>query len=75
MQILAFESIQVLKENFREDVEEFDDSCPRMCKSRFLANGSSGYALSEIYEKLGETKVIHLKCISVSFFQVFIFLP
>ncbi|KAH0864662.1 hypothetical protein HID58_081873 [Brassica napus] len=56
--ILAFESIQVLKENFREDVEEFDDSCPRMCKSRFLSNGSSGYALSEIYEKLGETKKI-----------------
>ncbi|KAG2275798.1 hypothetical protein Bca52824_058353 [Brassica carinata] len=48
----------LLKENFREDVEEFDDSCPRMCKSRFLANGSSGYALSEIYEKLGETKEI-----------------
>ncbi|XP_048624872.1 uncharacterized protein At3g43530-like [Brassica napus] len=58
LEILAFESIQVLKENFREDVEEFDDSCPRMCKSRFLANGSSGYALSEIYEKLGETKEI-----------------
>ena len=62
MQILAFESIQVLKENFREDVEEFDDSCPRMCKSRFVANGSSGYALEEIYEKLDETKVIQLKC-------------
>ncbi|KAG2328325.1 hypothetical protein Bca52824_011053 [Brassica carinata] len=48
----------LLKENFRENVEEFDDSCPRMCKSRFLGNGSSGYALSEIYEKLGETKDI-----------------
>ncbi|KAJ4881502.1 hypothetical protein Rs2_38557 [Raphanus sativus] len=58
LEILAFESIQVLKENFREDVEEFDDSCPRMCKSRFLGNGSSGYALSEIYDKLGETKEI-----------------
>ncbi|XP_048602055.1 uncharacterized protein At3g43530-like [Brassica napus] len=28
LEILAFESIQVLKENFRENVEEFDDSCP-----------------------------------------------
>ncbi|KAG2306431.1 hypothetical protein Bca52824_026179 [Brassica carinata] len=58
LEILAFESIQVLKKNFRENVEEFDDSCPRMCKSRFLGNGSSGYALEEIYEKLGETKEI-----------------
>ncbi|RIA04623.1 hypothetical protein BRARA_K01124, partial [Brassica rapa] len=41
LEILAFESIQVLKESFREGVEEFDDSCPRMCKSRFLANWSS----------------------------------
>ncbi|XP_048602054.1 uncharacterized protein At3g43530-like [Brassica napus] len=29
-----------------------------MCKSRFVANESSGYALEEIYEKLDETKEI-----------------
>ncbi|KAG2257664.1 hypothetical protein Bca52824_076958 [Brassica carinata] len=38
----------MLKENFREDVEEVDDSCPRMCKD----------IVGEIYEKLGETKEI-----------------
>lgn len=60
MQILAFESIPVLKEHFREDVEEENnEDCPRMCKSRFIASGSTGYRLDAIYEKLGETKVIH----------------
>ncbi|XP_024016219.1 uncharacterized protein At3g43530-like [Eutrema salsugineum] len=59
MELLAYEAIPALDRHFREAVVEVEDSCPRMCKSRFKKGDLKGFALSEINSQLGATKDIH----------------
>ncbi|XP_024009326.1 uncharacterized protein At3g43530-like [Eutrema salsugineum] len=54
--LLAYEAIPALGRHFREAVVEAEDSCPRMCKSRFKKGDLKGFALSEINSQLGATK-------------------
>lgn len=61
VQILAFECIQPLKSEFRENVDREnvngDNGCPRMCRSKFKHTGETGYSLDAIYTAIGTTKV------------------
>ncbi|XP_024007902.1 uncharacterized protein At3g43530-like [Eutrema salsugineum] len=58
LEILAFESIPVLKEAFQEKVWNADGDCPRMCKWKFKRTCKTGFSLADIYEVLGDTKDI-----------------
>ncbi|XP_022563919.2 uncharacterized protein At3g43530-like [Brassica napus] len=58
LEILAFECIPALKARFREGVEGCMSKCPRMCKKRFQSNSMKGYPLEDLYDTLGEIKVI-----------------
>ncbi|XP_013617481.1 PREDICTED: uncharacterized protein At3g43530-like [Brassica oleracea var. oleracea] len=58
LEILAFECIPPLKARFREGVEGCMSKCPRMCKKRFQSNNMKGYPLEDLYDTLGEIKVI-----------------
>ncbi|XP_048615810.1 uncharacterized protein At3g43530-like [Brassica napus] len=58
VEILAFECIPALKARFREGVEGCMSKCPRMCKKRFQSNSMKGYPLEDLYDTLGEIKVI-----------------
>ncbi|XP_023638100.1 uncharacterized protein At3g43530 [Capsella rubella] len=60
LEVLAFEAIPVLKENFRECVSNAHAHChcPRMCKMKFKASKMKGFSMNEIFDKLGTTKDI-----------------
>ncbi|XP_056850690.1 uncharacterized protein At3g43530-like [Raphanus sativus] len=58
LEVLAFECIPALNAEFRERVAGCMSNCPRMCKSRFQNNSMKGYPLSDLYDVIGETKVI-----------------
>ncbi|XP_024010440.1 uncharacterized protein At3g43530-like [Eutrema salsugineum] len=58
LEILAFESIPVLKAAFQEKVGNADGDCPKMCKWKFKRTGKTGFSLADIYEVLGDTKDI-----------------
>ncbi|XP_023644230.1 uncharacterized protein At3g43530-like [Capsella rubella] len=58
LEVLAFEAIPVLKENFREGVSNAHAHRhrPRMCKMKFKASKMKRFSLKEICDKLGTTK-------------------
>ncbi|KAG2304097.1 hypothetical protein Bca52824_032748 [Brassica carinata] len=58
LEILTFECIPVLRERFRDPVPNCLVDCPRMCKWKFKRTGTTGFPLEDIYEGLGNTKVI-----------------
>ncbi|KAL0722144.1 hypothetical protein Bca4012_036743 [Brassica carinata] len=58
LEILAFECIPVLRERFRDPVPNYLADCPRMCKWKFKKTGTTGFPLEDIYQALGNTKVI-----------------
>ncbi|KAL0723787.1 hypothetical protein Bca4012_038386 [Brassica carinata] len=58
LEILAFECIPVLRERFRDPVPNCLADCPRMCKLKFKRTGTRGFPLEDIYQALGNTKVI-----------------
>lgn len=43
--------------NFREDVRQASPECPRMCKMKFKSSSLKGFPISDVYNKLGTTKV------------------
>ncbi|KAF8083529.1 hypothetical protein N665_0767s0004 [Sinapis alba] len=59
LEVLAFECIPSLTKEFRVPVDGCLEECPRMCKSRFKKTSMKGYPLEDIYDALGDTKVIH----------------
>ncbi|XP_020879893.1 uncharacterized protein At3g43530-like isoform X2 [Arabidopsis lyrata subsp. lyrata] len=58
LELLAFESIPVLKNTFCVDVGSADPKCPRMCKTKFKPSTMKGFPMSDVYDKLGTTKDI-----------------
>ncbi|XP_013633384.1 PREDICTED: uncharacterized protein At3g43530-like [Brassica oleracea var. oleracea] len=58
LEILACECIPALKARFREGVDGCMSNCPRMCKKRFQSNSMKGYPLEDLYDTVGEIKVI-----------------
>ncbi|XP_056857817.1 uncharacterized protein At3g43530-like [Raphanus sativus] len=58
LELLAFEAIPKLGVAFREPVDGASPNCPRMCKSSFKRNGSTGVSLAVINKELGNTTVI-----------------
>ncbi|KAG7572657.1 hypothetical protein ISN44_As09g010140 [Arabidopsis suecica] len=58
LELLAFESIPVLKNTFCVDVGSADPNCPRMCKTKFKPSTMKGFPMSDVYDKLGTTKSI-----------------
>ncbi|KAL1193996.1 hypothetical protein V5N11_009666 [Cardamine amara subsp. amara] len=58
LELLAFEAIPVLQNNFREDVRDAHAECPRMCKMKFKACHHKGFPMSYLYDKLDTTKDI-----------------
>ncbi|XP_024013948.1 uncharacterized protein At3g43530-like [Eutrema salsugineum] len=56
--LLAFEAIPCLKNKYREDVRGAGRDCPRMCRQKFQQFTLKGFPLSELYETLGNTRVI-----------------
>ncbi|KAL1222979.1 hypothetical protein V5N11_010123 [Cardamine amara subsp. amara] len=57
MELLAFEAIPSLKNEYRIDVASMKD-CPRMCQRKFKPSGDKGYPLSKIKTTLGKSKDI-----------------
>ncbi|XP_024013043.1 uncharacterized protein At3g43530-like [Eutrema salsugineum] len=58
LELLAFEAIPCLKNKYREDVRGAGRGCPRMCRQKFQPFTLKGFPLSELYETLGNTRVI-----------------
>ncbi|XP_024013145.1 uncharacterized protein At3g43530-like [Eutrema salsugineum] len=58
LELLAFEAIPCLKNKYREDVRGAGRDCPRMCRQKFQPFTLKGFPLSELYETLGNTRVI-----------------
>ncbi|XP_020874114.1 uncharacterized protein At3g43530 [Arabidopsis lyrata subsp. lyrata] len=58
LEILAFEAIPNLMNQFREHVVSADPECPRMCKMKFKPSSMKGFPMSELYDSLGTTKEI-----------------
>ncbi|XP_048622874.1 uncharacterized protein At3g43530-like [Brassica napus] len=58
LEILAFECIPAPKARFTEGVDGCMSKCLRMCKKRFQSNSMKGYPLADLYDTLGEIKVI-----------------
>ncbi|XP_024005036.1 uncharacterized protein At3g43530-like [Eutrema salsugineum] len=56
--LLAFEAISCLENKYREDVRGAGRGCPRMCRKKFQPFTRKGFPLSELYETLGNTRVI-----------------
>ncbi|KAG7578794.1 hypothetical protein ISN45_Aa03g029570 [Arabidopsis thaliana x Arabidopsis arenosa] len=55
LEILAFEAIPNLMNQFREHVVSADPECPRMCKMKFKPSSMKGFPMSELYDSLGTT--------------------
>ncbi|XP_002883754.2 uncharacterized protein At3g43530 [Arabidopsis lyrata subsp. lyrata] len=58
LEILAFEAIPNLMNQFREHVVSADPECPRMCKMKFKPSSMKDFPMSELYDSLGTTKEI-----------------
>ncbi|KAL0856327.1 hypothetical protein Bca101_061480 [Brassica carinata] len=58
LQMLAFECIPALNAQFREHVGGCLSNCPRICKWQFQNNSMKGFPLEDLYNALGETKII-----------------
>ncbi|XP_024014425.1 uncharacterized protein At3g43530-like [Eutrema salsugineum] len=58
LELLAFEAIPCLKNKYREDVRGAGRGCPRMCRQKYQPFTLKGFPLSELYETLGNTRVI-----------------
>ncbi|XP_018459741.1 uncharacterized protein At3g43530-like [Raphanus sativus] len=58
LEILAFECIHVLRERFRDPDPNCLPDCPRICKWKYNRTGTTWFPLEDIYQALGNTKVI-----------------
>ncbi|XP_024010319.1 uncharacterized protein At3g43530-like [Eutrema salsugineum] len=58
LELLAFEAFPCLKNKYRDEVRGSERDCPRMCRQKFQSFTLKGFPLSELYETLGNTKVI-----------------
>ncbi|KAJ4894572.1 hypothetical protein Rs2_21366 [Raphanus sativus] len=57
LEFLAFEAIPKLGVAFRQPVDEASPNYPRMCKTSFKRNGSTGVSLAVINKELGNTTI------------------
>ncbi|XP_023642646.1 uncharacterized protein At3g43530-like [Capsella rubella] len=58
MELLAFEAIPTLGNEFIEFRPDADIECPRMCRRKFKQGAMKGFPLKKLNDVLGETKDI-----------------